>query len=55
MFVVVVIFVAAFIMLPQQPWGPYACWSLVGATLVGIVACLFTIPLVLYLHHLLVG
>lgn len=27
----------------------------IGATLVGIVACLFTIPLVLYLHHLLVG
>lgn len=27
----------------------------IGATLVGIVACLFTIPLVLYLHHFMVG
>lgn len=27
----------------------------IGATLVGIVACLFTIPIVLYLHHLLIG
>lgn len=37
MIAVVIIFVVAFICLGQPGWGQYVCWTLVGATVVGMI------------------